>query len=80
MLALALSARKNLCINDSVAVLRQGTAVDGACQRLTASFVRAKRKLNSSLPFCEFYENFDAKKDINLPKGVYNLVNYKKIF
>lgn len=74
-MALALSARKNLCINDSVAVLRHGTAVDGACQRLTAGFVRAKRKLNPNLPSCVFYENFDGQKDINLPKGVYNLVS-----
>ncbi|ETN76333.1 hypothetical protein NECAME_03496 [Necator americanus] len=44
MLAVAMSARKNLCINDSVWQLRQGSAVDGACQRLTASFVRAKRQ------------------------------------
>lgn len=63
-----------LSINESVASLRVGTAVDGACQRLTASFVRAKRRLNPSLPSCAFYEKFDEQRDVALPKGVYNLV------
>ena len=73
-LALTLSARKNLCINKNVVSLRNGTAVDGACQRLTASYVRAKRCLNPDLPCCSFFEKFDEQRDITLPKGVYNLV------
>ncbi|VDM45177.1 unnamed protein product [Toxocara canis] len=93
LLALAMSARKNLCINDPVASLRQGTAVDGACQkrrtvtfraiclrqfRLTASFVRAKRKMQPDLPACSFFEKFDAQRDIVLPTGVYNLSDFRK--
>uniref|UniRef100_A0A915CXT9 Helicase ATP-binding domain-containing protein n=1 Tax=Ditylenchus dipsaci TaxID=166011 RepID=A0A915CXT9_9BILA len=77
-LALALSARKNLCINDSVASLRVGTAVDGACQRLTQSFVRAKRRLDPSIPSCQYYEKFDEQKDVGLGKGVYNLNDLKE--
>jgi DNA excision repair protein ERCC-2 len=73
-LALTLSARKNLCINESVVSLRQGTAVDGACQRLTASYARAKRQLNLDLPCCTFFEKFDEQRDVALPKGVHNLV------
>ncbi|KAI1724657.1 helical and beta-bridge domain-containing protein [Ditylenchus destructor] len=78
LLALAMSARKNLCVNESVSSLRVGTAVDGACQRLTASFVRAKRRLNPSLPSCPFYEKFDEQRDVALPKGVYNLNDLKE--
>ncbi|KAL3094502.1 hypothetical protein niasHT_026268 [Heterodera trifolii] len=72
-LALTLSARKNLCINKSVVSFRYGSAVDGACQRLTASYVRAKMRMNPNLPCCSFFEKFDEKRDMTLPKGVYNL-------
>uniref|UniRef100_A0A915CLA5 General transcription and DNA repair factor IIH helicase subunit XPD n=1 Tax=Parascaris univalens TaxID=6257 RepID=A0A915CLA5_PARUN len=78
LLALAISARKNLCINESVACLRLGSAVDGACQRLTAGFVRAKRKLQPDLPACSFFEKFDAQREVVLPAGVYNLSNLRK--
>ncbi|VDK47842.1 unnamed protein product [Gongylonema pulchrum] len=40
LFAVALSARKNLCINDSVSSLRQGSLVDGACQRYVLFVVR----------------------------------------
>lgn len=79
---MALSARKNLCVNEDVVGLRQGAAVDGACQRLTASFVRAKQHLDSDLPTCSFFEKFDKQRDFQMPKGVYNLVgkiwNFRK--
>lgn len=74
MLALALSSRKNLCINEPVANLRRGTAVDGACHKLTAGFMRARRHLDPDLPSCSYYEKFNEQRDIQLPKGVYNLV------
>uniref|UniRef100_A0A915N8Q1 DNA 5'-3' helicase n=1 Tax=Meloidogyne javanica TaxID=6303 RepID=A0A915N8Q1_MELJA len=77
-LALTLSARKNLCINKDVVSLRNGTAVDGACQRLTASYVRAKRCLNPDLPCCSFFEKFDEKRDLTLPNGVFNLPDLRK--
>lgn len=75
-LCLALSARKNLCINEEVSCLRTGTAIDGACQNRTASFMRAKAKLNPDQPTCEFYENLDIEDGVMLPKGVYNLVRF----
>nr|CAD2194153.1 unnamed protein product [Meloidogyne enterolobii] len=77
-LALTLSARKNLCINKDVVSLRNGTAVDGACQRLTASYVRAKRCLNPDLPCCSFFEKFDEKRDLTLPNGVFNLPDLRE--
>lgn len=73
-LALALSARKNLCINESVVSMRLGTAVDAGCQRLTASFMRARRRLQPELPCCPYFEKLDEQRDTALPKGVYNLV------
>lgn len=74
-LCLALSARKNLCINEQVCGLKKGSAVDGACQNLTASFMRAKAKLNPDLPSCEFFDKFDENREFTLPNGVYNLVS-----
>ncbi|EJW86627.1 excision repair cross-complementing rodent repair deficiency [Wuchereria bancrofti] len=79
LFAVALSARKNLCINESVSSLRQGSLVDGACQKLTASFVRAKRRLRPDLPCCAFFEKLDEQKDFNYPDGVYNLQNLRKL-
>ena len=38
MISLAMSARKNLCINEDVYPLRLGSAVDGACQSKTARY------------------------------------------
>ncbi|MFH4975571.1 hypothetical protein AB6A40_002280 [Gnathostoma spinigerum] len=78
LLAVALSARKNLCVNESVSGLRQGTAVDGACGKLTASFVRAKRRIQPDLPYCPFFEKYDEKRDIVLPQGVYNLADLRR--
>ncbi|KAK0420877.1 hypothetical protein QR680_014941 [Steinernema hermaphroditum] len=77
-LALALSARKNLCINESVAKERIGAAVDGACQKLTAGFARAKRRLDPDLPSCSFFEKFNEEREVALPSGVYNLVDLRR--
>ncbi|TKR64288.1 hypothetical protein L596_024850 [Steinernema carpocapsae] len=76
--ALALSARKNLCINSEVSKERIGAAVDGACQKLTAGFARAKRKMDPDLPSCSFFEKFDEQRDVVLPKGVWNLQDLRK--
>ncbi|KAI6231022.1 General transcription and DNA repair factor IIH helicase subunit XPD [Aphelenchoides besseyi] len=76
-LCLALSARKNLCIKEPVVGLKKGTAIDGACQNLTASFQRARARLNPDLPSCEFYEKFDLEDGVIPPKGVYNLADLR---
>ncbi|CAB1348724.1 unnamed protein product [Coregonus sp. 'balchen'] len=77
-LALALSSRKNLCVHPEVSSLRFGKEVDGKCHSLTASYIRAQRHSNPSLPSCRFYEEFDAMgKQVPLPAGVYNLDDMK---
>ncbi|XP_048732023.2 general transcription and DNA repair factor IIH helicase subunit XPD-like [Ostrea edulis] len=74
ILGLALSSRKNLCINPEVSQERAGNAVDAFCHKLTASFVRANHKRDPMVPVCSFYESFDARgKEIPLPEGVYGL-------
>ncbi|VDK36502.1 unnamed protein product [Gongylonema pulchrum] len=49
------------------------------CFRLTASFVRAKRKVCSDIPCCPFFEKLEEQKDINYPDGVYNLQDLRKL-
>ncbi|XP_044291474.1 general transcription and DNA repair factor IIH helicase subunit XPD isoform X2 [Varanus komodoensis] len=77
-LGLALSSRKNLCIHPEVSAFRFGKEVDGKCFSLTASYVRAQRQQDSSVPSCSFFEEFDAHgRQVPLPYGVYNLDNLK---
>lgn len=56
LLAVSLSARKNLCIHPQVSQQRSGKAVDGRCQDLTASFKRARRVNDKSIDCCDFFE------------------------
>lgn len=56
LLAVALSSRKNLCIEPAVRKCGDGSAVDAACRKLTASFVRYQRRTDTSIPGCSFYE------------------------
>ncbi|XP_053908935.1 general transcription and DNA repair factor IIH helicase subunit XPD [Cuculus canorus] len=73
-LGLALSSRKNLCIHPEVSSLRFGKEVDGRCLSLTASYVRAQRQHDPSIPGCRFYEDFDTHgREEPIPFGVYNL-------
>lgn len=60
-----------------MANLKKGSAIDGACQNLTASFIRAKAKLDPNQPSCEFFEKLDIEGGVTLPRGVYNLVSLK---
>uniref|UniRef100_A0A8C5QHE9 General transcription and DNA repair factor IIH helicase subunit XPD n=1 Tax=Leptobrachium leishanense TaxID=445787 RepID=A0A8C5QHE9_9ANUR len=79
-LALALSSRRNLCINPEVSALRFGKEVDGRCHSLTASFVRAQRQRDPSIPYCRFYEEFDSiGRETPIPPGVYNLDDLKAL-
>ncbi|XP_031562643.1 general transcription and DNA repair factor IIH helicase subunit XPD-like [Actinia tenebrosa] len=78
MLGLALSSRKNLCINPKVVEEREGKRVDGKCLSLTASYVRLRHKDDSSVPVCPFYEDFDSVgRDEKLPADIYNLDDLK---
>ncbi|TGZ61903.1 hypothetical protein CRM22_007740 [Opisthorchis felineus] len=78
LLAIALSSRKNLCIERDVRRAGDGAAVDAACFRLTASFVRKKHASDASTPSCKFYEEFDLHgREQPLPCGIYNLNDLK---
>ncbi|EUB64599.1 TFIIH basal transcription factor complex helicase subunit [Echinococcus granulosus] len=80
LLAVALSARKNLCIEPSVRRSGDGATVDAACRKLTASFVRRRRQEDSSVPGCSFFEDFDLNgREEVLPTGVYNLLLHANI-
>lgn len=74
ILAIGLSARKNLCIHPDVSQETEGRVVDGKCQRLTSSYIREQRQINPVLPQCDFFERFESYgRDTPLPDGVYTL-------
>lgn len=78
ILGLALSSRKNLCINPEVSQEREGKNIDGLCHKLTSSFIRVKRKSDPTVPVCDFYERFDKMgRQTPLPFGIYGLDELK---
>ncbi|VDM03836.1 unnamed protein product [Schistocephalus solidus] len=80
LLAIALSSRKNLCIERSVRRVGDGAAVDAACRGLTASFIRARHQNDPSVGTCKFYEELDLHgRDEVLPTGIYNLIIHANI-
>ncbi|OXA59642.1 general transcription and DNA repair factor IIH helicase subunit XPD [Folsomia candida] len=79
MVGLALSSRKNLCVHPSVSREKEGKVVDGRCQSLTASFVRARHQKDPNVNVCSFYESFDLNgREFPLPPGIYNLDDLKE--
>lgn len=87
MLALGLSSRKNLCINNRVLAAENRDSVDAGCRKLTASWVRAVAAENPDVPSCEFFEQYERAGDAAvLPPGVYTLqvilnsCSYSKLF
>jgi len=77
--SLALSSRKNLCIHPEIGSERDGKKVDGMCHSLTASYVRARHRVDKNIPVCSFYEAFDAEgREEPIPPGVYNLDDLKE--
>lgn len=78
-LGLALSSRKNLCINPTVSNERDGKTVDARCHTLTATHIRTKYKYDKTIPVCNFYENFDAHgKEVPLEPGIYGIDELKE--
>ncbi|CAL8086325.1 unnamed protein product [Calicophoron daubneyi] len=74
LLGIVLSSRKNLCIERTVRRAGDGAAVDAACYRMTASFVRKKHASDPSAPCCKYYEEFDLHgREEPLPMGIYNM-------
>jgi DNA excision repair protein ERCC-2 len=75
VLALCLSSRRNMCINQKVVTESDREAVDAACRSRTASWVLdAKRAGSSEVETCEFYDQFiSIGEATSLPSGVYDL-------
>ncbi|CAH8528978.1 unnamed protein product [Dicrocoelium dendriticum] len=78
LLGIVLSSRKNLCIERDVRRAGDGAAVDAACFRRTASFVRKRHATDPSVPFCKYFEQFDLDgREKPLPVEIYNLADLK---
>ncbi|CAL0328585.1 unnamed protein product [Lupinus luteus] len=74
LMALGLSSRKNLCVNQRVLAGENRDTVDAGCRKLTASWVRALAAENESVARCEFFEDYErAGSAAVLPPGVYTL-------
>ena len=58
---------------------RDGKIVDSGCHALTATYVRNRSQKDSTIPLCQFYEEFDINgRDFNIPFGSYNLDDMKE--
>nr|XP_043637071.1 general transcription and DNA repair factor IIH helicase subunit XPD [Erigeron canadensis] len=75
ILALGLSSRKNLCVNDEVVKGGENRdSVDAGCRKLTASWVRALAVEDPNVKTCDWFERYDkAGSDAVLAPGVYTL-------
>lgn len=74
LLALGLSSRKNLCVNEEVVSKENRDSVDAGCRKLTASWVREMALSDKSVGLCEFYEGLERSgSEAVLPPGVYTL-------
>jgi DNA excision repair protein ERCC-2 len=73
-LALCLSSRRNLCVNNHVMAESDREAVDAACRQRTASWVLEASKTNSSIETCSYFDTFlQAGESTTMPSGVYDL-------
>ena len=58
---------------------QNGKIVDGQCQAMTMSHVRAKAQADESVKLCDFYESFDKDgREATLPMGIYDLDDLKE--
>lgn len=80
VLALCLSSRRNMCINERVMRESDREAVDAACRSMTASWVIEEAKKNpGSMETCSYYDNFQAAGEATtMPSGIYDLEELKK--
>mmetsp|Transcript_43074 Transcript_43074/g.104222 ORF Transcript_43074/g.104222 Transcript_43074/m.104222 type:complete len:873 (+) Transcript_43074:119-2737(+) len=80
ILALCLSSRRNMCINERVMAESDREAVDSACRSMTSSWVveQAKQK-PGTIETCSYFDNFqDAGEATTMPSGVYDLEELRK--
>ena len=77
VLALCLSSRRNMCINERVMAESDREAVDAACRSLTASWViEENRKNPGSQETCSYYDNFQsAGEAMTMPRYVVGRIN-----
>jgi DNA excision repair protein ERCC-2 len=80
VLALCLSSRRNMCVNERVMRESDREAVDAACRSMTASWVVEQAKQNpGSIETCSYFDNFQAAGEATtMPSGVYDLEELKK--
>jgi DNA excision repair protein ERCC-2 len=80
VLALCLSSRRNMCINERVMAESDREAVDASCRAMTASWVvEQARQKPGSMETCSYYDDFqEAGEATTMPSGVYDLEELKK--
>lgn len=80
VLALCLSSRRNMCINERVMAESDREAVDAACRAMTASWVvELAKKEPGSYETCSYFDEFqEAGEATTMPSGVYDLEELKK--
>lgn len=82
ILAMGLSARRNMCIHPEVSQEADRERIDEKCRELTSPWVREKASSNRSIKLCDFYENFEREfghKSQLLKSGVYTIEDLKEI-
>lgn len=80
ILALCLSSRRNMCINERVMAESDREAVDSACRSMTSSWVVEQARQNpGAIETCSYFDNFqDAGEATTMPSGVYDLEELRK--
>ncbi|CAA7048094.1 unnamed protein product [Microthlaspi erraticum] len=74
ILAVGLSSRKNLCLNNKVLAVENRDSVDAACRKRTASWVRESAVKNPNVELCDYFEKYEkAAENALLRPGVYTL-------
>lgn len=80
-LAICLSSRRNMCINEKVMGESDREAVDAACRSMTASWVveHAKQNPSAAVETCTYFDSFqEAGEATTMPSGVFDLEELKK--
>ncbi|KNH01734.1 TFIIH basal transcription factor complex helicase subunit [Perkinsela sp. CCAP 1560/4] len=78
LLAIGVSARKNMCIHPSVSRMNFGPEVDAACRKLTARWIDTDEHTDT----CSFFketESVAASPQRILPPGVYGLEDLRRV-
>jgi len=78
ILALSLSSRKRMCINDQIDLSAKRVQVDAQCRDMTAPYVRAKKVAIDVSPgnrvldgLCRYYEGYEERGKDMILSGIY---------